>query len=196
MNVNTVIAFVAGAAIGSVVTMKVVENKYKKIADEEIASVVERFSKQHDAGDTTIDDTVPVEEDKPWRATKPDIMEYAAKIRDARYAVDQYDNEKEGGDEPVTSEKIYVISPEEFDELDDYEVRSFTYYEDGILVDDNGFIVESVDEIVGVGSLETFGEYEDDSVFVRNEILKTDIEILRDVREYADVHTMPRVEDE
>lgn len=63
-------------------------------------------------------------------------------------------------------------------------------------MDEDGFIIKNVEEWVGKGSLDTFGEYEDDSVFVRNEELKMDIEILRDVRNYSDVHIMPRVEDE
>ena len=37
------ICFIVGAGIGSVVTWKLLEEKYKKLADEEIASVVETF---------------------------------------------------------------------------------------------------------------------------------------------------------
>ena len=40
---KNVLIFVLGAATGSVITWKLVEQKYKKIADEEIASVKERF---------------------------------------------------------------------------------------------------------------------------------------------------------
>lgn len=194
MNFKTAIAFVAGVTIGSLATWKFVENKYKKIANEEIESVMEQF-KTPRFDENKVE---PAEEEKPWRATKPDIMEYAAKIKEAKYALDQFDenNKEEGGDESMEFDKIYVISPDEFDELDDHEIRSFTYYEDGILVDEDGFIIENVEEWVGKGSLDTFGEYEDDSVFVRNEELKMDIEILRDVRNYSDVHTMPPVEDE
>ena len=38
------IGFVAGAAIGSLVTWKIVETKYKRIAEEEIASVNALYS--------------------------------------------------------------------------------------------------------------------------------------------------------
>ena len=196
MNAKTVIAFIAGVTIGSLVTWKFVETKYKQIADEEIKSVVEQFNSRQNG----CDDTEPVEEEQaPWRVEKPDIMEYAARIKEARYALDLHDaknEEEEGGDEFMDSDKPYVISPEEFDELDDYEIRSFTYYEDGILTDEENHIVENVDELVGKDSLDTFGYYEQDSVFVRNDALKTDFEILRDVRNYTDVHTMPHLEDE
>lgn len=194
MNFKTAIAFVAGVTIGSLATWKFAKDKYEKIANEEINSVMEQF-KTPRFDENKVE---PAEEEKPWRATKPDIMEYAAKIKEAKYALDQFDekNKEEGGDESMESNKPYVISPEEFDELDDYEIRSLTYYEDGTLVDEDGFIVENVDELIGSDSLNTFGEYEDDSVFVRNDNLLTDFEILRDVRNYSDVHTMPPVEDE
>ena len=47
--------------------------------------------------------------------------------------------------------------------------------------------VEDVDNVVGLESLAHFGEYEDDSVFVRNDRLKCDYEILLDQRTYSDV---------
>ena len=50
-------------------------------------------------------------------------------------------------------------------------------YEDGELVD-------AADAIIGEGSLERFGEYEEDSVFVRNDRLKCDYEILLEPRKF------------
>ena len=82
--------------------------------------------------------------------------------------------------------KPYVISPFDFGEIDGYNQISLTYYADGILEDDANDIVTDVDELIGAGSLNTFGEYEDDSVFVRNEYLRTDFEILKDYRTYEE----------
>ena len=80
-----------------------------------------------------------------------------------------------------------MIAPEDFDEYDDYEIVSLTYYDDGILANENDEIVEDVEELIGADSLNRFGEYEDDSVYVRDERIKTDYEILRDRRNYTDV---------
>ena len=82
--------------------------------------------------------------------------------------------------------KPHVISPEEFAEIEEYETTSLYYFSDGILTHLNGEVVEDVDEIIGTESLTHFGEYEDDSVFVRNDKLKCDFEILRDPTRYAD----------
>ena len=82
---------------------------------------------------------------------------------------------------------IYVISPDEFAILDDYKIVGLTYFSDKKLVDDSGNIVD-IDDTVGLGSLSRFGEYADDAVYVRNDILKTDYEILLDAREYLEVY--------
>ena len=47
-------------------------------------------------------------------------------------------------------------------------------------------IVDDIEETVGIDSLTHFGEYEDDSVFVRNDERKCDYEILLDDRDYED----------
>ena len=62
---------------------------------------------------------------------------------------------------------------------------SLTYYSgNGVLVDDNEEQVDNVEELVGEGSLKHFGEYEDDSVYVRNDERKCDYEILLDESNY------------
>ena len=87
-------------------------------------------------------------------------------------------------------DRPYVISPEEFGE-GDYETISLTFYADKVLTDETGDIVEDVDNLVGLDSLTHFGEYEDDSVFVRNDATNTDYEILLDTRNYMDVFDVP-----
>ena len=48
-------------------------------------------------------------------------------------------------------------------------------------------MIEDVESMIGFESLSHFGEYEDDSVFVRNDARKCDYEILQDQRLYSDV---------
>jgi len=80
---------------------------------------------------------------------------------------------------------------DEFDELDGYTAISLTYFADGVLSDENGVIIDDVEEIVGDG-LNHFGEYDEDAVYVRNDAKRCDYEILKDEREYADFRkTLP-----
>ena len=178
---TNVIMFAVGAAVGSVVTWKLIKTKYEQIAQEEIESVKAAYSKRHDESVENESDNNVVE--KPVRYEKPDLMEYAAKLEEMKYA-----GEKEVPELMDDITKPYVIGPDEFGEEDDYETATLWYYADKVLTDDQDNIIEDVDDIVGVESLEHFGEYEDDSVFVRNERLKCDYEILLDTRNYSDVY--------
>lgn len=155
----SVFAFAAGAALGSLITWNVVKKKYERIAQEEINSVKEIF-------------TVP-KSAEPTEESEIEL-DYGEAEK----------NKKEGDENPL---KPYVISPDEFGERDGYPTVSLTYYEDGILTDESDEIIRNIDDVVGEDSLLHFGEYEDDSVFVRNDDLKIDFEILRDVRKFKDV---------
>jgi predicted DNA-binding protein (UPF0251 family) len=93
-------------------------------------------------------------------------------------------------EEPKEEKKTspYVIPPEDFGTNAGYEEISLTYYADGVVADDddNAMSDEDIEETIGHESLKHFGEYEDDSVFVRNDDMRTDYEILQDERRYKD----------
>ena len=87
----------------------------------------------------------------------------------------------------VTRDQHYIIRPDEFGEYDDYDAISLTYYADHILTDEDDEIVEDIEDKIGFDALSHFGEYEEDSVFVRNDRIKCDYEILLDQRKYSEV---------
>jgi len=65
------------------------------------------------------------------------------------------------------------------------------------LTDEGYEVIEDADEAVGEESLDHFGEFEDDSVFVRNDLMRCDYEILQDNRTYAEVlKTIPHPTEE
>jgi len=83
----------------------------------------------------------------------------------------------------------YVISPEEFSESE-LPSESLTYWADGIVTDEANCVMDEddIEETIGSDALNHFGEYEDDSVFVRNETLDKEYEILMDTRRFGDVY--------
>ena len=68
-----------------------------------------------------------------------------------------------------------------------YTTETLTYYADHVLTDDFDNPIEDVEAMVGEESLNHFGEYEEDAVYVRNERHKIDYEILLDERKYTEV---------
>ncbi len=187
------VMFATGAAIGSVITWYCVKKRYERIAQREIDSVKEVFAQKKLCSQTKL---VKAEEklaerldDGIKRAAeqakdKPDVREYAAILKNTGYATGV--NQKEEDQTVKDGYSPYVISPDEFGEFEEYEKISLTYYADGVLADDNDEIVDDVEDIVG-DALNHFGEYEDDSVFVRCDERKCDYEILLDQRTFAEV---------
>lgn len=178
--------FATGAIVGSVVTWCFVKKKYERIAQEEIDSVKEVFAKKEfDSGAKEMakagEEVVKGLNGGIRQAKeKPDLVQYAAMVQKYGGTVGE---EKEV---PMKEKFPYVIPPEEFGEFDDYERISLTYYADGVLADDNNEVVDDVEDIVG-DALDHFGEYEDDSVFVRCDERKCDYEILMDQRTFSEV---------
>jgi hypothetical protein len=182
------LAFIVGAGMGSVCTWKLLKRKYELIAQEEIDSVKAAYATR-EIGKGFVEgfrDGLKVAEDRTQKDEDDvDFKNYASIIQKEGYTDYSRNVEEKKGEAFV--EKPYVISPEEFGEFEEYEKISLTYYADEVLADENDEEVDDVDEIVGEESLNHFGEYEDDSVFVRNDRLKCDYEILLDQRNYSDV---------
>ena len=182
------LAFIVGAGMGSICTWKLLKRKYELIAQEEIDSVKAAYATR-EIGKGFVEgfrDGLKVAEDRTQKDEDDvDFKKYASIIQKEGYTDYSRSVEEKKGEAFV--EKPYVISPEEFGEFEEYEKISLTYYADKVLADENDEEVDDVDEIVGEESLNHFGEYEDDSVFVRNDRLKCDYEILLDQRNYSDV---------
>jgi hypothetical protein len=181
---SKVFIFATGAAIGSVVTWKLLEkkinDKYEQMYQDEVAAMKALYEPEQSAKNEPIDDdTCNTESAKvdPEKEAYTDILEKNNYVR--------YSNPKEK--EVASMKKPYVILPEEFGEAG-YETVTLTYYDDGVLTyaEDDDVIYE-IDEIVGYESLQHFGDYEDDAVHVRNDSLEKDYEVLYDERKYSDL---------
>ena len=181
MNKKTILAFFMGATVGSIATWKFLKTKYELYYEEEDEELFE------DDAEEDTDEAEPARIDEIDE--KPDSSVYTAKLKEQGYLQDV----EEGGTDDM--EKPYVISPDEYGEMDDYDLYSYTYYADKVLADENNEPIEDVDSIIGLESLKHFGEYGDDSVYVRNDELKADYEILLDDEKYEVLFPRP-MEDE
>lgn len=173
------LVFALGAAAGSVATWKIVKTKYERIAQEEIESVKEVFSRL-----SKTDDKEESEEEVEEAISEAEVVEYKTILSDY-----QTDTEK-GGSESMKLPRPRVIAPEEYGDNENYENISLTYYAgDDVLADELNEPVEDVENTVGLDFDTHFGEYEDDSVFIVNDRLKCYYEILMDYRNHKDVMT-------
>ena len=196
---KNLLCFVTGAAIGSIVTWKLIEKKYKDLADEEIESVIETFKNR-----------------KP-RITKDNVKETVEKVINKckepkeivedivtaeRYSIE---NEEEIDDDDESNYTVnvdnddevitpYVITPEEFGEYNEYGTKTLTYYADNVLTDeiDNPITSEEMITMIGPDALDHFGEYEYDSVYIRDEMNEMDYEILKSEKTFSEIQERGR----
>lgn len=173
------LVFIIGAATGSVVTWYLLKDKYEALAQEVF------LRREQELKDQSVKKTV-AEGIKDADKEKPDLKEYAERLKKEGYTrYSDFSSDEE--EKPVSEAGPYVIPPEQFGDDEEYEQISLTYYADGVLADENDEVIEDVEDAVGIDSLNHFGEYEDDSVFVRNDARKCDYEILLDQRTYSEV---------
>lgn len=168
-------AFIIGAAIGSFATWKLVKDAYEKKYQEEVDKAYEEISERKNviSKDGETDETV--DEDKETNETIIEKNGYNS-------------DEEKGNNDMNNSDRPYVITPKDFEfDKDEYDKISLVYYADGILADTYDEVIDYIDETVGVESLNHFGEYETDTVYVRNDAFGADFEITLDLRTFEEV---------
>ena len=185
---SKILIFAVGATIGSLVTWKLTKKKYEQLAQDEINAMREYYLKKKEELNERENQIEEQEEEtrQTFTKDKPAILEYAKRISGLGYDRGlPVETEMRG--EPITMDRPHVITPESFDTIYGYDTVTLTYYADGVLADDDDNIIEDPDILVGDDFADHYGEYEEDTVFVRNDEFKTDYEICRDHRNFSDV---------
>jgi hypothetical protein len=204
------IGLVSGGVISYAVNKKYLETKYQDVAMSEIDKMRQYFHEKEQArAEQNKPDLADVVEQLGYAtryATKQPsdvregILEPEAQL-DVRtvfteenyrgLSVDNWDYDHELRNR--TPDRPYVIHKEEFMEEAnpagvEYESVTLTYFlEDDVLADEADRRVEDIDEKVGLENLEKFGHGSEDAnvVYVRNDRLQVEFEILRSGGSYT-----------
>ena len=173
--------FAAGLAIGAVAGACVIKNKVLADAKEEIEEVREYYRSKKE-----------VKEEQPEVEPVTEEKEYKDIVANNGYV--NY-NKPEKIQMPAVADP-YIIDPSEFGEEVGYDTETLTYFADGVLVDDVDDVIDEPDLIVGLNNLDIFKEFGASSIYVRNDMYKTDYEILKDDWNYSDLKepTLPQKE--
>ncbi len=169
---KTFIAFAVGAAVGSLATWAILRGRYEEYIKEEVKSVKEAYCVRETACEEAEEPEAEVSEEKEERE------ELDTMVTELNYT------NKEGGQ----AGHPYVITAEQFaSENPYYDKISLTLYASGEVEDDDGVTLynpEEVDNMVGLRNLGSMGEFEKGVLYVRNDILKTDYEVIEDTSDY------------
>lgn len=183
---SSVIIFCGGVFIGGFLTWDFFKTKYEKIADEEIASVKETFEHKEPRPDKNY----KVEETLKGNDAYINIIDSNSYRNYSNTAIE---TDKKGGTADMELKQPYVITPEQYEDNVDYTKVSLTWYNDEVLEDDWGNVLDP-DDVIGSDALKTFGQYEKDSVFVRDDDEQIDYEVLLDTRSYKETYGHDPVE--
>lgn len=181
---NKTFIFVIGAGIGAAVgvfgTQQYFRYKYEELYKRDIEEVKATLAMRPDVK-ADVDISEKNEEKTEWDNAK---IEYHNIAAESGYVEpdESFNRHTDAGDP-------YTIPPELFGEATsngiEYQMLSLTYYSDGILADDDNLKIMDIDNIVGAENLEEFTKYEFmDVLYIRNDRLRHDYEVCRDLRTY------------
>ena len=194
---SSVIIFCGGVFIGGFLTWDFFKTKYEKIADEEIASVKETFEHREPRPDKNYKVEEALKGNDAYINVSPGVAERIVQIIDSNgyrnYSNTAIETDKKGGTADMELKQPYVITPEQYEDNVDYTKVSLTWYNDEVLEDDWGNVLDP-DDVIGSDALKTFGQYEKDSVFVRDDDEQIDYEVLLDTRSYKETYGHDPVE--
>jgi hypothetical protein len=197
---------VIGGAGGYFVTKKLLEAKYENEMNIQIQDVKDYYRLIRKEDEFASPETVPVVYNDVLEGLE--YIEHADVVveDDEEETVDEEVDEEETVDEEVDEEETesihkqnydrdrsapYIISIREYmEDRDEYDKTTITYFEDDdVLCDEREEVIPNVEGTVGSTALTNFGHLSEDKkiVYVRNERISTDFEIVRDTRSYAEV---------
>ena len=201
-----------GAITGYFVARRLLETKYSKIADNEIAEMREHFQAkaralEAESAKRPVDEIVkekgysPEDEPPPMAMQPPVTMEENEEVTaeileeptqnlfeeaEIDYEWDWHEERKSR-----SPDIPYVIHADERFETEEYSEVTLTYYEgDEVLCNDRDEIVDpdDIDRLVGEKNLYRFGHGSNDAVivYIRNDVLQIVYEVIRSPNSYAE----------
>lgn len=179
--------FAAGLAVGAVAGAVLVKNKVLADAKAE----VEEVRKYYRESRGVVEEVEEKEEVKEVEKKEYELKDIQVKD-EPKTGLTNYSQitkmymSKDEFQSPMYDDP-FVIDPSEFGENPEYDTETLTYFADGVLVDDVDDVIEEPDIVVGLENLKIFEEFGATTVYVRNDIYKTDYEIIRDDWNYSDL---------
>lgn len=181
---GSAIAFIIGAAAGSITSWQLLKKYYREQTEKEIDSVKKSYQERMQALEdhclterSSLDGTDPID----WEEVAKNSEKYCKTTRAGT------------GTDPSTlipeipkQEHPYIITADEFGELYDYNTYFLDYYADGIISDAEGNVLsdDEIEQAIGHDSLEHFVE---GLVHVRNDVRHCDYEVTWNEGTYHDV---------
>lgn len=172
--VKGLLIFAAGALVGAFAGARIAKKHYEELAQEEIEEVRAYYKNKEEKIEE------PKEEVEEKSIEVEEKKEYDNIIKHGNYMTMEEDEENEDDELYDSDDEPYIIDPSEFGNYGHYATQTCTYFADGVLVDDVDEVIEDPDSLVGTYHIDIFRDFDATSVYVRNDWMKMDFEIIRD----------------
>jgi hypothetical protein len=174
--VKQILYFSAGLALGGLVGWYLTKRHYENLIDDEIEEVKEAYKEDIEEVRDNIRDN------KIYRAKVRNLgyIDNGVDSPEDYYIKDEVDEELRVTNpfpgEPADSP--YTIGPDAYNDDMIFDKQTITYYagNDALVTDEDEVLY--INDTIGRESLDKFGEYEEDTVYVRNEKLGMDYEVV------------------
>ena len=186
--IKGLLIFAAGAVAGTVAGIGISKRHFEAIAAQEINEVRDYYRKANKELEEQKEEQKEEQENsKKEEVVEETIEEYNNIIKHGNYmTTEEIDEEDDySDDEP------YIIDPSEFGNNGNYATQTCTYFADGVLVDDVDEVIEDPEKLVGNLHVDIFRDFDATSVYVRNDWMKMDFEILKDDWFWSDLDNVP-----
>lgn len=187
--IKFLLSFSIGGGIGYLISYQISKKNFEKRLDTEMSSMKKMYSNPNEEKCQISDDDSSIVSEKVADSGVLDAdmqKEYTNytefyRSKKGNEVPDQKDNAQRS-----TINKPYIISSDDFGNMGYSEV-SLIYYSDDILTEDGSDEKLSINKIIGKENIKHLKKHTEDAIYIRNESIKTDYEILLDKRKYADV---------
>lgn len=192
---KNIIFLVIGLGIGGAIGWVGCKKRYEEVVNEEIDSMKEHFEKKYIQFVNEIEEETKKEkEQEQVKEEKPEEPDYQGIIKKLNYNQFSTKSTKpvvEDKEPEMTLEtsKPRLITQDEFIDNNGYEKVVLSYFEDDeILMDATDNVLENGIMIIGEENLQEFGiiEEEEDTIYVRNDLMGCDYEVVMENGSYAD----------
>lgn len=202
--------YLLGALTGSVAVFFILNEKYKKMTEDEINEIRQLYREQNKQLKNEInayeEEVDKLSKELKWkeledldeedgnddemtdydRFVEEDMLKHQDHNQRVNYSSSIKYSDIPEEDRPYREDDAFVIAPEHFGEDENMDVCTLYHFADGTLTDENYVPVNDVIFTVGEDALDSFGTYEEDCVYVENPKLHSYFEILKDPRTFAE----------
>lgn len=198
--ITNIFMLAVGAVIGSAATWVYSQKKYSQLIQSEIEKTKEYYSNKEpeepDIQDPEEEKQLEEEKKKAFQ-TSADIINQSGYDMNSYSDYTRFSKPKEEHPEIVQknletfgSDENFplVIAPESYGEIEDYATHEYTYFKDGVVVDDDGDVIDpdKVRSMLGIDFASHIGDFEADAVHIQNDLMKAYFEILAEPYDYND----------